>query len=204
MAHVPARERALLERFSISAYDIPTRDRIPIIRELMAPRGDGLALDIGIGTGYTTYCVFGNRKTVCVDVHPPNLRHYRSWMAPIPGGRQPFCVVALATALPFKVGAFRYVLCSEVREHLQDDDVAVRELSRVLASDGKAVMSVPYTGMGFTSFLELCGIRTVHDFPGLEFHVRPGYDEGSLRRLLTAHGLDIERHTLYINSRSSG
>ena len=184
--------------FGVSAYDFPTRDKIPRIRELMAAKGDGLALDIGCGTGYTTYFVFGERPTVCVDLHPPNLHYYRSTMALIPGGRRPLCVVAQATALPFKVGAFQFVLCSEVLEHLEDDGAAVRELARVLASNGRAVITVPCTEFGFTSFLELCGIKTVHDFPGPEQHVRPGYDERSLGQLLARHGLEIERHTYYL------
>ena len=198
MAHVSARERALLERFGICAHDIPTWDKIPVIRELMAANGEGLALDIGSGTGYTTYCLFGDRPTVCVDLHAPNLHYLRSRIASIPGARQPLCVIARATALPFKGRAFQFILCSEVLEHLEDDDAAVRELARVIASDGRAVITVPYTGLGFRSSLEFCGIKTVHDFPGPEFHVRPGYDERSLQRLLARHGLEIDRHTYYL------
>jgi len=60
------------------------------------------------------------------------------------------------------------------------------------------VVTVPYTGLGFTSFLELCRIKTVHDFPGPEQHVRAGYDEGSLGRLAARHDLEIERHAYYV------
>ena len=119
-------------------------------------------------------------------------------MSLIPGARQPLCVVAQATALPFKEGVFRFVLCSEVLEHLEDDEAAVQELARVLVSEGRAVVTVPYTKLGFTSFLELCGVKTVHDFPGPEHHVRPGYDEGSLQGLLARHGLKVERHAYYL------
>ena len=55
------------------------------------------------------------------------------------------------------------------------------------------VLTVPYTGMGFTGFLELCGLKTVHDFPGPERHVRPGYDECTMSALLAKHGLVIEQ-----------
>ena len=104
----------------------------------------------------------------------------------------------MATSLPFKSGVFRFVLCSEVLEHLDDDDAAVREIARVLSEEGRAVITVPYTGIGFTGFLEACGVKTVHDFPGPEFHVRPGYDEDSLANLLARHGLEIERHAFYM------
>lgn len=59
-------------------------------------------------------------------------------------------------------------------------------------------MTVPYTGLGFTKFLELLGIRTVHDFPGPERHVRQGYDETSLGELFERHGLAVERAALFL------
>ncbi|HVF90648.1 MAG TPA: class I SAM-dependent methyltransferase [Blastocatellia bacterium] len=181
----------------VSAFDLPTLDKIPVIKELLRVAGEGLALDIGIGTGYTTFHVFGNRPTVCVDLHRPNLEYFRDRMRNASAAEQPG-VVAMATALPFRSGAFRFVLCSEVLEHLEDDDSAVREISRVLSQDGRAVITVPYTGIGFTGFLEALRIKTVHDFPGPEFHVRPGYDERSLAALLARHGLEIERHAFYM------
>ena len=184
--------------FGISAYDMPTHDKIPVIRELMAAEGEGLALDIGIGTGYTTYSVFGNRPTVCVDLHAPNLHYYQNRLAAIDESLKPLSVVAYATALPFESGAFRFILCSEVLEHLEDDDSAAREIARVLADDGRAVITVPYSGLGYTGFLELCGIKTVHDFPGPEQHVRPGYDERSLQKLFEPYGLEVERHAYYL------
>jgi len=150
----------------VTAYDLPTLDKIPVIRELMLAEGEGLALDIGIGTGYTTFHTFGPRPTICVDLHKPNLEYFRSRMRSA-AATEPPGVVAKATALPFKSGAFRFVLCSEVLEHLEDDEAAVREISRVLSDGGRAVITVPYTGLGFTGFLEACGIKTVHDFPGL-------------------------------------
>jgi SAM-dependent methyltransferase len=190
-------EREVLARLSLSARDLPTRDKIPVIRALMPVEGPGLALDIGVGTGYTTFSVFGQRPTVCVDVDTGNLRHYRERVGAVAGARRPLCVAALATALPFRDGAIRFVLCSEVLEHLEDDAGAAAEIARVLAADGAAVITVPYTGIGFTGFLELLGVKTVHDFPGPERHVRPGYDEAHLGRLLAAQGLVLERHRYY-------
>lgn len=190
-------EAEVLAELRLSAYDLPTRDKIPVIRGLLAPGGEGLALDIGLGTGYTTYRVFGDRPTVCVDIDQGNLRLYRERLGRVAGARPPFCVAAAATALPFRAGAFRWVLASEVFEHLEDDDGAAAELARVLAPDGVAIVTVPYTGLGFTSFLELLRIKTVHDFPGPERHVRPGYDEAALGRLVGRHGLRATAHRYY-------
>ena len=189
--------KAVLARLRLTAYDLPTRDKIPVIRQLLNVAGPGLALDIGIGTGYTTYSVFDDRPTACVDVDTANLRHYRDRVCSVPGARRPLCVAAEAMALPFKAEAFRFVLCSEVMEHLADDATATRELARVMAADGTAVITVPYTGLGVTSFLGLLRIKTVHDFAGPEYHVRSGYDEASLARLLERHGLRIHRRAYY-------
>jgi SAM-dependent methyltransferase len=193
-----AKEETIDQHFCVPAHDIPTQDKIPLILELMGANGEGLALDIGIGTGYTTYRVFGDRPTVCIDLHMPNLCYFRSRMALMSSTYQPLCVVAHTAAFPFKAEVFRFILCSEVLEHIEDDGAAVRELARVLANNGRAVITVPYTKLGFTSFLELFGIKTVHDFPGSERHVRPGYDEHSLQQLLAPHGLKIEQHTYYL------
>jgi len=164
----------------------------------MAAEGPGLALDIGIGTGYTTYHVFGDRPTVCIDLHAPNLVYYRSKISGAAGGHRPMCVVAEADTLPFKSDSFKYLLCSEVLEHLEDDGAAAREIARVLEPDGRAVVSVPYTGIGFTGLLELAGIKTVHDYPGPERHVRAGYDEASMSALMSGSGLQVESHAFYL------
>jgi SAM-dependent methyltransferase len=168
-----------------------------VLQRSFPEAGEGWSLDIGIGTGYTTYRVFGQRPTICVDVDTANLRLFRERAGSVPGCRRPLCVAAAATALPFKAATFRFVLASEVFEHIEDDDAAAAELSRVLARDGTAVITVPYTGIGFTSFLDLVGVKTVHDFPGPEFHVRPGYDEASLGQLLGRHGLGVISHRYY-------
>ena len=83
-------------------------------------------------------------------------------------------------------------------EHVEDDRAAVFEMSRVLSPSGRIVISVPYKGLGFASFLEALGIKTVHDFQGPEHHFRPGYDENSIQLLLAANGLKIEQSAFYL------
>ena len=173
---------------SLPAYDLAANDRIPAIRALLPLARAGRALDLGCGVGYTTSRVFAGRSVVCLDAHPPNLRYLLAHAEEI----DPLCVVARATALPFRDGVFRHVLCSEVLEHLEDDEVGVAEMARVMRCDGTTVITVPHSGLRFTSFLELLGIATVHDQPGPEHHVRSGYDPASLAALLARHGLCLE------------
>jgi ubiquinone/menaquinone biosynthesis C-methylase UbiE len=193
-----AADQAVLAQLKLSTYDLPTRDKIPVICELFGIDGKGIALDVGLGTGYTTYRVFGNRPTVCIDIDAGNLRLYRDRLMAVPSVQRPLCVVAAATALPFRAGLFRWILASEVLEHIEDDMTAAGELSRVLAENGTVVITVPYIGIGFTGFLEVFGIKTVHDYPGPERHVRPGYDEASLERLVECHGLTVGAHRYYL------
>lgn len=52
-------------------------------------------------------------------------------------------VTADLTDLPFDDGSFDFVLCNHVLEHVPDDVAAMRELRRVVARDGLAVMQHP-------------------------------------------------------------
>ena len=45
--------------------------------------------------------------------------------------------------LSFPDGAYDFVVCNQVLEHVPDDDAAISELSRILTSHGVAVITVP-------------------------------------------------------------
>jgi SAM-dependent methyltransferase len=192
------RHDPVLARLAVSQRDLPTLDKLPVIRELLSEgEGDpplvGPALDVGIGTGFITRSAFGGRFTVCIDLDQRNLRAYRELCADAGAIPEPGCVVASAEALPFKPGVFAAVLCSEVLEHIPADQAAATELGRVVAPGGRLVVTVPYTGLGTVGFLGRLGVRTVHDFPGPERHVRPGYDEASLAALFAPAGMISEQ-----------
>lgn len=53
-------------------------------------------------------------------------------------------VVADGTQLPFRTGALSHVICSEVLEHIEQDQKAIDELARVLRPDGLACITVPH------------------------------------------------------------
>lgn len=63
----------------------------------------------------------------------------------MPGYRYPPDVVDMdIQAIPFADDSFDLILCNHVLEHVQDDRSAMRELHRVLAPGGIAVLQVPY------------------------------------------------------------
>ncbi len=63
-------------------------------------------------------------------------------------------VVADATALPIRDGAGRRISAISALEHVPDDHAVGREIGRVLAEDGVAVITIPYTHDERTHFFK--------------------------------------------------
>jgi SAM-dependent methyltransferase len=79
-------------------------------------------------------------------------------------------IIASAENLPFKAGFFDKIVCTEVLEHVHNDESAVSEMARVLDSGGRIFLTTPN---GDVIPLE-CGIKE---------HVRH-YHEKDLHNLL--------------------
>lgn len=60
-------------------------------------------------------------------------------------------VVADCTKLPFKEGAFTHTVCSEVLEHVENDEVAIGEIARVTDREGFACITVPHRMLYFAA-----------------------------------------------------
>jgi len=89
---------------------------------------------------------------------------------------------ASLTAVPIPSGTVDLVVCTEVLEHVLDDDAAVGELRRVLSRGGRLLLSVP----------------TPPAVPDAA-HVREGYNLSELGSLFARHGLEIleARHCMH-------
>jgi SAM-dependent methyltransferase len=98
---------------------------------------------------------------------------YRTGAPSIRDSRQRVIAASL-TNIPIKSASFDFVLCSEVLEHIDDDASALDELCRVLAPGGWLLISVPTP-------------PAVYD-PN---HVREGYAEPDLTRMLRDRGLRV-------------
>ncbi|MDX6642341.1 MAG: hypothetical protein QOD76_303, partial [Solirubrobacteraceae bacterium] len=99
---------------------------------LCAPMlGPGPVLDVGCGIGHS-HELLAPRESVGVDVDPDAL-----------AGQARETVVADMRRLPFQSRHFPSVLAVHSIEHVPDPDVAVREMARVLAPDGVAILVTP-------------------------------------------------------------
>jgi SAM-dependent methyltransferase len=104
---------------------------------LLAPAAGERVLDVGCGGGqFLAYAAAQGLAPVGVDISREALRRARArGVAPL--------VLAQGERLPFPDGAFRAVACLGNLEHFLDPAAGARELRRVLASDGRAVVMLP-------------------------------------------------------------
>jgi ubiquinone/menaquinone biosynthesis C-methylase UbiE len=106
------------------------------IRRLIDAGPSSRVLEVGVGGGNVLERIGGRR--VGIDLSPFILKKARARLG---GGVG--LVRGDAMALPFAGGSFDRVYCSEVLVHGGEPEAVVREMRRVLAPGGFAVVSVP-------------------------------------------------------------
>jgi SAM-dependent methyltransferase len=114
---------------------------------LDAAPGD-LVLDIGSGTSsFGQMLAKEGARVVVVDLSRERVEWQRNKAQQVLGTAawRILPVVADATSLPFRAGAFRRVTSVSALEHVHDDRQAASEIGRVMQDNAVAVISVPYT-----------------------------------------------------------
>ncbi len=109
--------------------------RLAMIAE-QVPDGGRAALDVGCGLGmYTRRLTELCGSAVGLEV---------DWPRAVAARQQGLSVTAaVSEQLPFADGTFDLVLLHEVLEHVANDEASAREVVRVLAPGGRAVLFVP-------------------------------------------------------------
>jgi SAM-dependent methyltransferase len=121
--------------------------------------------------------------THCVDISAPALRKLRERGARV--------VLGSVTALPFPDAAFDLVCALDVVEHVDDDDRALAELSRVAAAGATFLLSAPLHASRWTEFDAFVGHRRRYEPPLLVAQ-------------LARHGFRVDRSAEYgVQPRSS-
>jgi 2-polyprenyl-3-methyl-5-hydroxy-6-metoxy-1,4-benzoquinol methylase len=148
-------------------------------------------LDVGSGSGWLGEEL--ERRSaqasmvVSIDLGIANLRKIRSRS---PGA---LLVAADVDRLPFRAGSFDSVVASEVLEHLNRPDHAVRQLADVLAPAGRLVVTTPYREMLRYHLCIHCNQPTP-----VNAHLH-SFDEHALRRMFSDAALGNIRHRTFQN-----
>ncbi len=124
----------------------------------------GRILDIGSGTAPVSPDL---TRTVLADISAEAMKNVEGVST----------VVTSITEMSFGAASFDCILCSEVLEHVQDDEKAVAELRRVLKPEGVLVVTVPFQKRFWAEDDEYVG------------HVRR-YDPGELEHKLQSAGFE--------------
>jgi SAM-dependent methyltransferase len=100
------------------------------------------------------------------------------------GGRGACTVLAEISSLPFADGAFELLCALDIIEHVDDEDGALSELSRVASAGAAVLISTPLHPARWTAFDELVG------------HKRR-YEPLRLLAKLAQHNLVVERSAVF-------
>ena len=123
---------------------------ITIEPELMSIKDKDVTLDAGCGNGRHSWEVYkkSHSSVVAFDIDMVCVKKNKYMLDSLKEQKKIksnyHLLIANVTRLPFKAGSFDKIICSEVLEHIPEDQIAVDELVRVLSKDGVIGISVPH------------------------------------------------------------
>jgi SAM-dependent methyltransferase len=141
-------------------------------RYLYESRFAGLDPILDIGPGRCWFTRQAPERIVGLDVEPGLVAHYAAQGLNMHVGS--------VTDIPFRTGHFAGVFCCWLFEHLQEPDVALTEIRRILAQGGYVCLIVPSARTVASTFYD--------DYT----HIRP-YTTSSLTQLAGVAGFDRVR-----------
>jgi SAM-dependent methyltransferase len=143
----------------------------PLVQSLLA-HGGGRRLEVAPGLRPR----FPLEDTQFVDISEPALAKLRERGAAV--------ALSQITSLPFTNGSFDLVCAFDIVEHVDNEDGALSELSRVMKEDAVLLLSVPLHPARWTAFDDFVGHRR-------------RYEPERLQRKLFEHRLVVERSAVF-------
>lgn len=129
----------------------------PWVTEQLKLKPGDTVLDLGTGTSsYPHMLAKEGVNVVVLELERDRVRwqQQKRLETARPGDGVVYPVVADATALPIRDGVGVRVSAVSSLEHIPDDHAVGREIGRVLADDGIAVITIPYTKSERTGFFK--------------------------------------------------
>ncbi len=172
----------------IAERSIKKRDKLRLLDKWLTDDSERTALDLGCAQGILSWYL---RKKggvwVSADQDMANLKAAKQLL-----GKD---LVRMPEAdLPFRSAAFDLVTCLDYLEHIDDDDLCLRECRRVLRDGGMIVVVTPHTGRFFLLHRLRAALGMKLEFYG---HKREGYSKKGLVAKLEAAGFEVVRTKTY-------
>ncbi len=124
---------ALLERIGLPRHSRP--GSLEAVLALLRDQAPGRVLDLPCGSGLLAEALLRlGFRVEAADLEPDRFELH---------GRLPFHRADLDAPLPFAAASFDWVHCGDGVEHLENPFAALRELRRVLAPDGRLILTTP-------------------------------------------------------------
>ena len=123
---------------------------ITVEPDLLGIKDGDITLDAGCGNGRHSWEVYSKNHSsiIAFDIDAVCVKKNLYLLASLKTENEIegsyHMLMADVTKLPFKSGSFDKIICSEVLEHIPEDNIAVEELVRVLSKDGDIGISVPH------------------------------------------------------------
>jgi len=127
---------------TILMLDLSRRIDTPIVLKMLEMNKDDIVLDVGCGDGKQTVRLFKANSIVGLEIERAAAILAKGRSRSI-GMKNMQVVIGDAQNMPFKNSVITKVLCNCTLEHVPDDQKVIREVQRVLATDGFFVLTVP-------------------------------------------------------------
>ena len=175
-------------QLQIVKRSLKKKEKLDLIKKYIPVAPHDVLLDLGCAQGILSY--FLRQKGgfwVSTDLDFTNLKSSQALL-----GKN--FVQMDENVLPFKSRSFSQVVCLDYLEHVDDDDITLQEISRVLKAGGKLSLITPHSGRFFI-------LQKIRPAVGLKLeyygHKREGYSLAELETKLGKAGLRLEGHKTY-------